>query len=247
MGLREEFEATGNWLFRRRGYLPLLLFPLLLIAARGSTYPVGDHGLDLAWEGVCLLLALIGLALRIGTVGFVPRDTSGRNTGGQLAGSLNTSGLYSVVRHPLYLGNYLMWLGVALFPRSWWAPVIVSLVFWLYYERIMFAEEEFLRRKFGPLLHLVGRRSRRHFFPRLTLWRRPGTRFSLLTVLRREHSSLLALMASLTALEAASDYAHTGRLIVDPLWGTALAVTLVLCLAVRAVKHRTRLLHVEGR
>lgn len=246
MGLREEFERTGNWLFRRRGYLPLLLFPLLLAAARGSTYPRGDHRLDLAWEGVCLLVSLIGLALRIGTVGFVPRDTSGRNTGGQLAGSLNTSGLYSVVRHPLYLGNYLMWLGVALFARSWWAPVIVSLVFWLYYERIMFAEEEFLRRKFGPR-YTAWAAITPAFLPRLTLWRRPGVPFCLLTVLRREHSSLLALMASLTALEVASDYAYTGHLVVDPVWGTALAVTLVLCLALRAVKHRTRLLHVEGR
>jgi protein-S-isoprenylcysteine O-methyltransferase Ste14 len=246
MGLREEFEATGNWLFRRRGYLPLLLFPLLLVAARESAYPAGEHGLDLAWEAVCLLLALIGLGLRIGTVGFVPRDTSGRNTGGQLAGSLNTSGFYSVVRHPLYLGNYLMWLGVALFPRSWWAPVIVSLVFWLYYERIMFAEEEFLRRKFGPL-YTAWAAITPAFLPRLTLWRRPGVRFCFLTVLRREHSSLLALMASLTALEVASDYSYTGRLMVDPVWGTALAVTLVLCLAVRAVKHRTRLLHVEDR
>jgi protein-S-isoprenylcysteine O-methyltransferase Ste14 len=246
MGLREEFEATGNWLFRRRGYLPLLLFPLLLVAARGSTYPAGDHALDLAREGVCLLLAMIGLALRIGTVGFVPRATSGRNTGGQLAETLNTSGLYSIVRHPLYLGNYLMWLGVALFARSWWAPVIVSLVFWLYYERIMFAEEEFLRRKFGPA-YTSWAATTPAFLPRLTLWRRPEVRFCLLTVLRREHSSLLALMTSLTVLEVASDYAYTGRLILDPVWGTALAVTLVLCLTVRAVKHRTRLLHIEDR
>jgi protein-S-isoprenylcysteine O-methyltransferase Ste14 len=246
MGLREEFEATGNWLFRRRGYLPLLLFPLLLAAARRSTYPAGDHGLDLAWEGVCLLLALTGLGLRVGTVGFVPRDTSGRNTGKQLAETLNTSGFYSVVRHPLYLGNYLMWLGVALFVRSWWAPVIVSLVFWLYYERIMFAEEEFLRRKFGPV-YTSWAATTPAFLPRLTLWRRPGVRFCFLTVLRREHSSLLALVASLTVLEVASDYAYTGRLMLDPVWGVALAVTLLLCLAVRAVKHRTRLLHVEDR
>lgn len=246
MGLREEFEATGNWLFRRRGYLPLLLFPLLLVAARGSSYPSGDHPLDLVWEGVCLLLALLGLALRVATVGFVPQKTSGRNTTGQLAGSLNTSGFYSVVRHPLYLGNYLMWLGVALFPRSWWAPVIVSLVFWLYYERIMFAEEEYLRREFGPL-YTSWAAITPAFLPRLTLWRRPGARFCFLTVLRREHSSLLALMASLTVLEVASDHAYTGRLIVDPVWGTALVATLVLCLAVRLVKHRTRLLHVEGR
>ncbi|MBA3555339.1 MAG: DUF1295 domain-containing protein [Gemmatimonadales bacterium] len=246
MGLREEFEATGNWLFRRRGYLPLLLFPVLLIAVRGSDHPSADRQLDLAWEGVCLLLALIGLALRIATVGFVPRDTSGRSTGRQRAGSLNTSGFYSIVRHPLYLGNYLMWLGVALFPRSWWAPVIVSLVFWLYYERIMFAEEEFLRRTFGPV-YTSWAAVTPAFLPRLTLWRRPGVRFCLLTVLRREHSSLLALIASLTALEVASDYVATGRLIIDPVWGTALGGTLVLCLAVRAAKHRTRLLHIEGR
>lgn len=246
MGLREEFEATGNWLFRRRGYLPLLLFPLLLIAAARSGYPAGSHRFDLAWEGGCLLLALAGLALRVATVGFVPRDTSGRNTGALKAESLNTSGLYSVVRHPLYLGNYLMWLGVALFPRTWWPPVIVSLVFWLYYERIMFAEEEFLRRKFGTL-YTAWAAITPAFLPRLARWRPPAVSFCLLTVLRREHSSLLALIASLTVLEVATDHAYTGRLVLDPVWGTALGVTLVLCLAVRTVKHRTRLLHVEDR
>jgi hypothetical protein len=69
----------------------------------------------------------------------------------------------------------------------------------------------------------------------------------MLTVLRREHSSLLALIASLTALKVASEHASTGRLTLDPVWGTALAITLVLCLGVRTLKHRTRLLHVEGR
>jgi protein-S-isoprenylcysteine O-methyltransferase Ste14 len=246
MGLREEFEATGRWLFRRRGYLPLLLFPLLLVAAGESAYPAGDHRLDLAWEAVCLAVALAGLLLRIGTVGFVPRDTSGRNTAEPRAESLNTSGAYSVVRHPLYLGNYLMWLGVALFPRAWWAPVIVSLVFWLYYERIMFAEEEFLRRKFGGLYTAWASRTPA-FLPRLALWRWPEFQFCPLTVLRREHSSLLALVASLTALEIAGDHAITGRLMLDPVWGVALATTLLLCLAVRVMKHRTRLLHVEGR
>jgi protein-S-isoprenylcysteine O-methyltransferase Ste14 len=246
MGLREEFEATGNWLFRRRGYLPLFLFPLLLIAARGTTYPSGDPRLDTAWEVGGLLLALAGLALRVATVGFVPRDTSGRGTGGYRAVSLNTSGLYSIVRHPLYLGNYLMWLGVSLFPGSWWAPVIVSLVFWIYYERIMFAEEEWLRRKFGAL-YTAWAAVTPAFLPRFSRWHQPPIGFCFLTVLRREHSSLLALMVSLTALEVAGDHAYTGRLTLDPVWGTALAATLVLCVAVRAVKHRTRLLHVDGR
>jgi protein-S-isoprenylcysteine O-methyltransferase Ste14 len=245
MGMREEFEATGTWLFRRRGYLPLLLFPMLLLAAGGSPTSSGAP-LDTAWDGLCVALALSGFAIRVATVGFVPRDTSGRNLRRPQAVSLNTTGLYSLVRHPLYLGNYLMWLGVSLFPRTWWAPVIVSLVFWLYYERIMFAEEEFLRRQFGPDYVAWAERTPA-FLPRLWRWRPPEVRFSPLTVVRREHSSLLALIASLTALEVMREHASSGRVVLDPIWGTALAATLTLCVTVRVLKHRTSLLHVEGR
>jgi protein-S-isoprenylcysteine O-methyltransferase Ste14 len=246
MGMREEFEAAGNWLFRRRGYLPLLLFPLLLLAAAGIGAPSGYSASGSLWAALCVGVALAGLGVRVATVGFVPKDTSQRNTGRPQAETLNTTGLYSVVRHPLYLGNYLMWLGVALFPGVWWPPLIVSLVFWLYYERIMFAEEEFLRRRFDEA-YMAWASATPAFLPRPRAWRPPAERFCRLTVLRREHSSLLALVASLTALEVVSRHAATGRLTLDPVWGIALATTLTLCLAVRTMKHRTRLLHVEGR
>ena len=121
MGMREELEAAGNWLFRRRGHLPLLLFPVLLIAAGNP----GRTTLGVGWEPLCVALALGGLAWRAVTVGYVPKDTSQRNSARPQAEALNTTGLYSVVRHPLYFGNYLMWFGVALFSRAWWAPVIV--------------------------------------------------------------------------------------------------------------------------
>jgi protein-S-isoprenylcysteine O-methyltransferase Ste14 len=246
MGMREEFEAAGNWLFRRRGYLPLLLFPMLLVAAGSAGAAAGGTGAGAAWTALCIALALGGLAVRVATVGFVPKDTSQRNTGQPQAEVLNTTGLYSVVRHPLYVGNFLMWLGVALFPRAWWAPVIVTLVFWLYYERIMFAEEEFLRRRFGTD-YTAWAGSTPAFLPRLRGWRPPETRFSLLTVLRREHSSMLAVIASLSALQVVSELAATGRLALDPVWGAGLGITLVLCLGVRTLKRRTTLLHVEGR
>ncbi len=84
------------------------------------------------------------------TVGFTPKNTSGRNTSaGQIADELNATGIYSLVRHPLYLGNFFMWLGPVLFLRSFVVIVFFVLIYWLYYERIMFAEEQFLRRKFG--------------------------------------------------------------------------------------------------
>jgi protein-S-isoprenylcysteine O-methyltransferase Ste14 len=246
MALREELEQAGNWLFQRRSYLPLLLLPIPLAATLDCRFPACGHRLNLAWEGACLILSLLGLGVRVATVAFVPRDTSGRTTGGQEASSLNTTGLYSVVRHPLYVGNYLMWLGVAALPRVWWSPVLATLAFWLYYERIMFAEEEFLRRKFGAAYTGWAAKTPA-FIPRLSLWQAAASAFSVRTVLRREYPGLFAVVACFTALDLAGDFAYTGRLALDPVWGIAFAATTVLCVVLRTLKHRTRLLHVEGR
>ena len=74
---------------------------------------------------------------------------NGRNRKEQVAESLNTTGVYSVVRHPLYLGNYLMWAGLMIYIMNPGLFITISLLFWIYYERIMFAEERFLEAKFG--------------------------------------------------------------------------------------------------
>jgi protein-S-isoprenylcysteine O-methyltransferase Ste14 len=42
-----------------------------------------------------------------------------------------------------------MFLGVTLFVRLQWVSVIYGLVFWLYYERIILAEEVFLKEIHG--------------------------------------------------------------------------------------------------
>ena len=110
------------------------------------------HFGDLAenlYEVCCLLISLAGLAIRCVTVGFAPSGTSGRNTGGLKAARLNTTGMYSIVRHPLYLGNAVILAGVLLFVQVWWFALVGALLALLHYERIIFAEEEFLKRRFG--------------------------------------------------------------------------------------------------
>ena len=246
MALREEFERSGNWLFRRRGYLPLVLLIPILAAIRGYHYPAGMHDMDLYWEMLCLAIGLLGLAIRVVTVGYTPAGTSGRNTAGQVATTLNTGGMYSLVRHPLYLGNYLMWLAPALFPRVWWAPVLVTLVFWLYYERIMFAEEEFLRREFGKEYEDWAERTP-PFFPHHLRWVQPKLPFSVRNALRREYSGLFGLTATFMVLEITSDFAATGKLEWDPVWLAIFGTSLVIYIALRTLKRQTRLLHVEGR
>lgn len=244
MALREEFERSGAWLFRWRSYVPLAL--LRLVAA--SLVRSGDLDRvpgDLLWEIGCLGVSMLGLAVRVATVGYAPRGTSGRNTHSQVADVLNTTGMYSIVRHPLYLGNGLMWLGLALYPRLWWLVLIVGLSFWIYYERIMFAEEEFLRRRFGEDF-LQWANVTPAFVPRLRSWRSPALPFSVRTVLRREYSGLFGVIAAFTFLELSNGLLH-GRTGVEPLWQALFAAGLVVYLTLLTLKRKTRLLHVEGR
>lgn len=245
-GLGADLESSGRWLFRHRGTLPLLLVPAILLALRGFRYPFGSHALDVAWDVLCLGVGTLGLSIRVGTVGFTPAGTSSRDTNVPKATVLNTSGMYSLVRHPLYLGNLFMWLAPALLPRSLPLIVIVVLAFWLYYERIMLAEEAFLRETFEQTFDEWARRTPT-FFPALRLWRRPQLTFSWRSALRREYSGLFALVATLTGVEVAAEYAESGTLQLDVYWRVLLVASAVLYVIVRFLKRRTRILHVQGR
>jgi len=95
MALVHEFEKSGNWLFRRRSWLPaiLVIAGIIVLYLTNRQAILYDSTEELAFLGISLL----GEAVRIITVGFAPRGTSGRNTAaGQVADELNTSGIYSV-------------------------------------------------------------------------------------------------------------------------------------------------------
>jgi len=246
MALRDSFERSGYWLFRWRSYLPLILFVVVAAAMKDFGYPRGSERLDQMWEYFCLFVAFIGLAIRIHVVGTTPTGTSGRNTRAQIADVLNTTGWYSVVRHPLYVGNYFMWLGVALFPRNAWLVIVVSLAFWLYYERIMFAEEAFLRQQFGDTFETWAAQTPA-FIPNFRRWVSPKLPFSWKMVLRREYSGLYGVIASLTLLEAVGNFIVEGRLELDTMWTVLFATTTIVYVVLLSLKRRTRLLAVSGR
>ena len=247
MSLREEFDVQGNWLFRRRSFLPVLGVPLLVLIFQHFSYPYGSQTLEVIWEMFCLWISLLGLAIRVYTTGCTPKRTSGRNTGkGQVADSLNTTGMYSVVRHPLYLGNFLMALGPTMFFRLWWVALLYVLGFCVYYERIMFGEEEFLRQEFGEVyLHWAAETAA--FVPRFKKWRRPDLPFSWRTALKKEYQSLFAVIAVFFALEIIGDVVVDGHLDMEWVWCVLFIVGLAFYILVRVLRKRTKLLSVEGR
>ena len=112
-------------------------------------YPFGSHKADILLEVTCFLTALTGLAIRIYTVSRAPKGTSGRTTRQAKTSELNTTGMYSIVRHLLYLGNLLIWAAITLFLHATVFTLACVALFIVYYERIILSEEAFLKRKFG--------------------------------------------------------------------------------------------------
>ncbi len=235
MPLAEELQASGRWLFRWRGYLPLVLIVLFAVALRHYTYPFGTHDENAVWDFACLGICMCGATIRALTVGQTPRGTSGRNRKKQRADLLNTTGMYSIVRHPLYLGNFLASLGVCLFLGVWWLPFIFSAVFALYYERIILAEESFLKERFGqPYLDWCNRTPA--FLPRLGAWQPAQVPFSLRKAMREEPQTFLAAIAALYALKFAADFLVDGRFETEFVWNVLLAGSLAIFLALRFLR-----------
>lgn len=245
MALVHEFENSGNWLFRRRSWLPVFMVAAgILFMYTGNRQAIIY---DMRDELIFLGVSLLGQIIRIYTVGYAPRNTSGRNTGiGQLADELNTTGIYSLIRHPLYLGNFFMWLGPVLFLRSVSFTIVFVLLYWLYYERIMFAEEQYLRRKFGEAYDKWSEKVS-SFIPWSIHYIPSKLTFSFRNVLKREYNSFVNIFVIFLLLDLFRNFFLTERFYFTELWLYLTIAAAITWLLVRTIHKTTRWLEVEGR
>jgi len=235
LALHEEFVRTGGTLFRWRSYLPLVFLPVFVVALGDAATAGRSEAWNDGWEMLCLAVSISGLAFRGWAIGRTPHRTSGRNTREQVADSLNTTGPYSLVRHPLYVGNFLIWLGIAMFPQSWGVLAASVLAYVLYYERIMFAEEAFLSDRFGDEF-AAWSATTPAVIPRFGGWRPALLPFSWRVVLRREYSGFFAIACVFTFLTMVREYHSEGRLHLDAGWAAFLAFSVVVYVALRRAK-----------
>jgi protein-S-isoprenylcysteine O-methyltransferase Ste14 len=245
MPLAEEFQKSGLFLFKWRSYAPLAFFVVIFASLR-YFQPFQSCGLDAAWEIFCFFVGGLGIALRVLTVAFVSAGTSGRGTVQPSASHLNTTGMYSIVRNPLYLGNFLTYAAPALFMRVWWVLLLFVLAFILYYERIIFAEETFLRKKFGEE-YVVWASKTPVLFPRLRNWTRPALPFSWRMALSREYHGVYGLILTLFSMELLSDFHLEGELVLDPFWAAIFTVGTLFYLTIRFLDKKTSFLKLKAR
>ena len=226
---KDHFERSGIFLFRWRGYLPLIFLAAVFATQYFNRMPREQN--DVYWAFVCLAVGLVGIFVRVVTVSFVPYMTSGRGTDKPYAESLNTTGMYSVTRNPIYLGNFFTFLSTVLFPKNLWLVAVYVAVFALYHERIIFAEECFLERKFGQEYQDWSKKTPA-FFPNLSLWSAPSRSFSWKMALRRECISVFTLIAAIWSILLFELYLDHLDIILDQTWLTMFVMSGIIYLSV---------------
>lgn len=219
-----QLAATGSLLFRWRSYMPLALLPLFLLTVTTTSTLTSFR-----WEVSCFVIALLGLLLRVFVIGTAPEGASARGTRQPTADTLATTGAYSIVRHPLYLANTVIAAGCALLSGTWFLPVIVVLLSFIYHERIAAREEAFLREKFGSEFEGWAQEVPA-MIPRLGGYQRPGGHFRIRKVCVQECHGLFAIGAAFFVLDTLEDSIRAGLFQIDQRWLTVFSVSAVLFL-----------------
>jgi len=134
---RSPAARAGAVLFRHRGWLPV---PFLLV-------PLVAHGVmePTNWIVGAVLIAL-GEAIRLAGVAAAGTVTRRRSRTVQ---RLVTYGIFAWMRNPLYVGNFLIWIGFTVISGVLWFLPVAVVLFAAEYTLIVRYEEGVLESIFG--------------------------------------------------------------------------------------------------
>ena len=127
----------GALLFRNRSWLPV---PFLLVALLAPAHPTVANWLAGA------VLVVIGEWIRLAGVAAAGTVTRRRSRDVQ---RLVTYGIFRWVRNPLYVGNFLIWMGFVVISGVLWFLPIAIVLFAVEYTLIVAYEEGVLESIFG--------------------------------------------------------------------------------------------------
>ena len=172
----------GNFFFKIRSFTPIPFIFALLYFANPAWYTVA----------IGAPFIVVGEFLRIWAVGYAGASTRARTLGA--ARDLVTTGPYSYVRNPLYLGNFLLSFGVCLVANVYWLVAVLIVGYFSQYLPIIALEEAYLSESCGQPYQAYRERVPR-FLPRFYPYPEPSTHdFSWTRAIKSEKRTLTAIV-----------------------------------------------------
>lgn len=129
------------FVFRYRKFAPIITF---IVAVVLKFHLHGTASLRLLLMG--LAIVVLGMAFRIYSAGYL----LGRHIVTEVESDfLCTSGPFAYTRNPLYLGNFVVGIGLCVALNEWYAYAIFLIEYICLYSILIPHEERFLQRNFG--------------------------------------------------------------------------------------------------
>jgi protein-S-isoprenylcysteine O-methyltransferase Ste14 len=188
---RNQQVRIGEKFFRYRDYTPVPLIILLLIFGEPTVFS----------STLGLLCIMAGELFRIYSVSFI--GTVSRTRSDSTGQKLVIRGPFAYVRNPLYVGNFFVSMGFAIFSAEFWLVVATAVLFAVQYYFIVRYEESILVQKFGQDYEQYIRRVPAWFpseWPSLERLEWPREFSSALKSEKRTLTTIFALLILLVAL-----------------------------------------------
>jgi protein-S-isoprenylcysteine O-methyltransferase Ste14 len=221
-----------------------LLFPALMLTLAFGTSPRGPNAAGVVTHTgavVGFLMSMAGQMLRVAVIGLEYITRGGQNR--QIwANRLVEGGVFAHCRNPLYVGNLLLYGGLAIV-HGGWAMYLIAMPFMLFaYVAIVQAEEAHLRARFGDVYVRYCARVPR-WIPSIrglgeTL---RGARLDWRRVVRKEYGTPFAWMSAFLILLATE---HRGA---SPIAPTELRAIVLTWIVLAALYGTARWMKLSGR
>lgn len=195
-------EKAGEILFRLRDYTPIPIIILAILFAQPTVTSLLFGG----------CVALTGEFLRtygVAYIGTISRTRSYSN------GQLVQEGPFALLRNPLYFGNLVLSVGLALMCNVNWLPALVVVVFYAQYIPVVAWEERKLTHIFGESYSRYCETVPNRWFPSLqriratSLYAAPQSWGPALKSEKRTLTSVIAYFAIMTVLFFMSEQGNT--------------------------------------
>ncbi len=223
---------TGDFLFKYRSFTPIPLIIVVFVFFKLGINPLNDKLLLIAG----FVLMFLGELIRVVSVGFSFTGTSGRENFLR-ADNLNISGIYSVVRNPLYMGNLLIYSGLLIVYSNIYALLFFDILLIVQYYFIIFAEEAYLQRNYGDQ-YSDYKKSVNSILPKVRNYRKPENKFDRLKVIFKENDSVFNALVIFGIIKMYKGYILSGKIIHGKSFAIYFGVMIISYILIKVLKKR---------
>ncbi len=223
MLLKDVLLDIGEFCYENKSlqYLPYILVILVELERFKNVNE------SIPFEVFCFLVVLFGVFIRSYTIGFFPRKV--------IPNTLITNGMYSVVRNPLYLGNFFIFFGITLLSQSCEIIIANSLFMIIFYLLIILKEENDMVLEFkNDYLNWVDRVN--CIIPSFKNYVKSDVRFSFKNVISHEHDIWFLIVVCFVGLEIIRGYFEVNKFFLVSIWAILLSAAFVFWIVCKILK-----------